>query len=57
MFSVSALTVVQTGKEEYDLGVKAEEEAAYSTGSVFQELRADLEGFVASLSVNVIIDS
>ena len=46
----------QTGKDEYDSSVKAEEKAAYATGSVFQGLRADLEGFVTSLSVNVMID-
>jgi hypothetical protein len=43
------------GKDEYDSSVRAEEEAAY-TGSVFEGLRADLEGFVASLRVNVIIN-
>ena len=45
MFSVSVLSLFQTEKEEYDSSVKAEE-AAYATGSVFQGLRADLEGFV-----------
>jgi hypothetical protein len=50
------LTFAQTGKDEYDSSVKAEEKAAYATGSVFQGLRADLEGFVVSLRVNVIID-
>jgi hypothetical protein len=29
---------------------------AYATGSVFQGLQADLEGFVASFRVNVMID-
>ena len=43
----------QTGKEEYDSSVKTEEEAAYATESVFQGLRADLEGFVASLGVKI----
>ena len=56
MFSISVLSFVQTGKEEYDSCIKAEEEAAYPTGSVFQGLRADLEGFVTSLRVKVIID-
>jgi hypothetical protein len=56
MFSKSSLAFSQTGKEEYDSSVKAEEEATYATESVFQGLRADLDGFVASLSVNVIID-
>ena len=55
MFSISVLSSAQTGKEEYDLSVKAQEEAAYATGSVFQGLRADLEGFVASLKVNVTV--
>jgi hypothetical protein len=56
VFFVLGLSFSQTGKEEYDLSVRAEEEAAYAAGSVFQGLRADLEGFVASLRVNVIID-
>ena len=47
MFSMSILSFAQTGKEDYDSSVKAEEEAAYATRSVFQGLRADLEGFVA----------
>jgi hypothetical protein len=54
VFSISVLSFAQTGKEEYDSSVK--EEAAYAAGSVFQGLRADLEGFVASLRVKVIID-
>jgi hypothetical protein len=56
VFSIWVLSFTQTGKEEYDSSVKAEEEAAYATGSVFQGLRADLEGFVASLRVIVFID-
>ena len=51
MFSISVLSVSQMGKEEYDSTVKAEGEVAYATGSVFQGLRADLEGFVTSLGV------
>jgi Protein of unknown function (DUF3684) len=47
---------VQTGMDEYDSSVRAEGEATYATGSVFQGLRADLEGFVALLGVNVIIN-
>ena len=43
----SVLTFLQTGKDAYDSSVKAEEEAAPATGSVFQGLRADLEGLVA----------
>jgi hypothetical protein len=39
------------GKDEYDPSVRAEEEAIYATGSVFQGLQADLEGFVASFGV------
>ena len=54
MFPISVLSFAQTGEEEYELSVKAEEEAAYATGSVFQGLRADLEGFVVSLRVKVI---
>jgi Protein of unknown function (DUF3684) len=54
--SKSVLTSAQTGKDEYDASVKAEEKAAYATGSVFQGLRADLEGFVTSLRGNVMID-
>jgi Protein of unknown function (DUF3684) len=50
------LNLAKTGKDEYDSSVRAEEESAYTTGSVFQGLRADLEGFVASLRVNVIIN-
>jgi hypothetical protein len=53
---ISVLSFAQTGKEEYDSSVKAEKEAAYATGSVFQGLRADLKGFVGSLRVKVIID-
>jgi hypothetical protein len=45
--SKSVLTPSQTGKDEYDASVKAEEKAAYAIGSVFQGLRADLEGFVS----------
>jgi hypothetical protein len=56
VFSIWVLSFTQTGKEEYDSSVKAEEEAAHATGSVFQGLRADLEGSVASLRVKVIID-
>jgi hypothetical protein len=56
VLSISVLSFTQTGKEEYDSSVKAEDEGAYATGSVFQGLRADLEGFVASLRVKVIID-
>lgn len=55
--STSVLTFDQTGKDEYDASVKAEEKAAYATGSVFQGLRADLEGFVASLIVTFFINS
>ncbi|KAH9990216.1 hypothetical protein BJV74DRAFT_837251 [Russula compacta] len=36
--------LIYTGKDEYDSSVKAEEKAAYATGSVFNGLRADLEG-------------
>ncbi|KAN0125288.1 Protein of unknown function (DUF3684) domain containing protein [Lactarius tabidus] len=36
--------LIYTGKDEYDASVKAEERTAYTTGSVFQGLRADLEG-------------
>ena len=50
------LTFAKTGKDEYDSSVKAEEKAAYATGSVFQGLRADLEGFVPSRRVNSIAD-
>jgi hypothetical protein len=50
------LTFAKTGKDEYDSSVKAEEKAAYATGSVFQGLRADLEGFVALPRVNSIVD-
>ena len=45
--SISVLSLSQTGKEEYDSSVNAEEDAAYATGSVFQGLRVDLEAFVA----------
>ncbi len=47
MFLNSTHTVPQTGKEEYDLSISVEKNAAHATGSVFQGLRADLEGFVA----------
>ena len=56
MFSISVLSFTQTGKEEYDSSIKADEEVAHATGSVFQGLRADLEGFVASLKLKVIVD-
>ncbi|KAI0267320.1 hypothetical protein BC834DRAFT_981543 [Gloeopeniophorella convolvens] len=36
--------LIYTGKDEYDASVKEEQKAAYATGSVFQGLRADLEG-------------
>ncbi|KAI0299353.1 hypothetical protein B0F90DRAFT_1810632 [Multifurca ochricompacta] len=36
--------LIYTGKDEYDASVKAEEKAAFAAGSVFQGLRADLEG-------------
>ncbi|KAI0046331.1 hypothetical protein FA95DRAFT_1398210 [Auriscalpium vulgare] len=36
--------LIYTGKEEYDDSVKAEAKVAYATGSVFQGLRADLDG-------------
>jgi hypothetical protein len=52
--SKSVLTSEKTGKDEFDSSVKAEEKAAYATGSVFQGLRADLEGFVASFRVDAI---
>ena len=55
MISISVLSSAQTGKEEYDSSVKAEEETAYATGTVFQGLRVDLEGFVALLKVNVTV--
>jgi len=48
------LTFAQTGKDEYDSSVKAEEKATFATGSVFQGLRADLEGFVPSRRENSI---
>ncbi len=44
------------GKDGYDSSVKAEKEAGYATGSVFQGLRADLEGFVISPRINLTID-
>jgi hypothetical protein len=50
------LTLAQTGKDEYDSSIKVGQEAAYPIRSVFQGLRADLEGFVAPLRVNVIIN-
>ena len=55
MFSISVLNFAQTEKGEYESSMKADEEAANATGSVFRVLRADLEGFVASLRVNFII--
>ncbi|KAI0252773.1 hypothetical protein BJV78DRAFT_1198868 [Lactifluus subvellereus] len=36
--------LIYTGKDEYDSSVRAEEKTAHATGSVFQGLRADLEG-------------
>ncbi|KAH9039973.1 hypothetical protein EDB84DRAFT_1476646 [Lactarius hengduanensis] len=36
--------LIYTGKDEYDSSVRAEERTTYATGSVFQGLRADLEG-------------
>lgn len=56
MFSILALSLAHMGKEEYDSSVKAEEKAAYATRSLFQGLRADLEGFVTSVRVKVMID-
>jgi hypothetical protein len=56
IFQKWVLILAKTGKDEYDSSVRAEEEAAYATGGVFQGLRADLEGFVVSLRVNVIIN-
>jgi hypothetical protein len=37
---------VQTAKDEYDKSKKEDELHAYATGSIFQGLRADLEGYV-----------
>ena len=54
VFSKWVLTLAQTGKDEYDSSVRTEEEEANATGSVFKGLRADLEGFVRSLRVNII---
>ncbi|KAI0313421.1 hypothetical protein OF83DRAFT_1175689 [Amylostereum chailletii] len=36
--------LIYTGKDEYDASVKAEEKVKFATGSVFQGLRADLDG-------------
>ncbi|KAA1478156.1 hypothetical protein DENSPDRAFT_659742 [Dentipellis sp. KUC8613] len=36
--------LIYTGKDEYDASVKAEEKVPFATGSVFQGLRADLDG-------------
>ncbi|KAH9953159.1 hypothetical protein BC827DRAFT_1380025 [Russula dissimulans] len=44
--------LIYTGKDEYDSSAKAEEKVTFATGSVFQGLRADLEGFVASRREN-----
>ena len=56
MASTLIIVFAQTGKEEYDSSIETEV-AAHATESVFQGLLADLEGFVASLRVKVIIDS
>ncbi|THH10019.1 hypothetical protein EW146_g8508 [Bondarzewia mesenterica] len=36
--------LIYTGKDEYDKSVQAEQKVAFATGSVFQGLRADLDG-------------
>ncbi|KAL0956086.1 hypothetical protein HGRIS_002254 [Hohenbuehelia grisea] len=36
--------LIYTGKDDYDASKKQDEEQAFSTGSIFQGLRADLEG-------------
>jgi len=38
--------VRQTGKDEYDTSLEEEKKHSAVTGSVFQGLRADLEGWV-----------
>lgn len=35
---------LQTGKDEYDASKKEDERSPQGTGSVFQGLRADIEG-------------
>jgi hypothetical protein len=47
----SVLIFGQMGKHEYDANFNTEEKVAYATESVFQGLRADVEGFVVSLRV------
>ena len=37
-------TPFQTGKDEYDVSKKEDEAQPKSTGSIFQGLRADLDG-------------
>lgn len=49
------INLAKTGKDEYDSSIRAEEEAGH-TGSVFQRLRADLEGFVTSLRIKLLIN-
>ncbi|KAI0060543.1 hypothetical protein BV25DRAFT_1908367 [Artomyces pyxidatus] len=36
--------LIYTGKDQYDVSIKAEEKVRFATGSVFQGLRADLDG-------------
>ena len=55
MASTLIIVFARTGKEEYDSSIETEV-AAYATESVFQGLLADLEGFVASLRVKLVID-
>jgi hypothetical protein len=35
---------VKTAKDEYDASVKEDEKQSFATGSIFQGLRADLNG-------------
>lgn len=42
--------VLQTGKEEYDSSKKEEAQSPLATGSVFQGLRADIDGYLIQFS-------
>jgi hypothetical protein len=44
--------LIYTAKDEYDASKKEDEQQSFATGSIFQGLRADIEGFV-HMSMNI----
>lgn len=46
MLQLFNLDLLQTAKDEYDASKKDDDKQTFSTGSIFQGLRADLDGYV-----------